>query len=179
MRTPATITFLLVCAAASPSKHLASQSRAEEIATSFTKFKHAVKAKQGVRVEKYKDVRSEPTVRQNPTEYSGVYEVADLGYSLSVEVANDGTARAHGTDGGQESRPFELENAKIEGAVLTGTKVYRDGRTERFEGAFLTRTDRDSPTDPGAVQYGLGVVLATPVEFSGNTYDRLFYQLRR
>jgi hypothetical protein len=179
MRTSATITFLLVSCAAIPSKYLASQSRAEEIATSFTKFKHAVKAKQGVRVEKYKDVRSEPTVTENPTEYSGVYEAADLGYLLSVEVANDGTARGQGADGGQESRPFQLENAKVEGGVLTGTKVYRDGTTERFEAAFLTRTDRDSPTDPGIVQYGLGVVLATPVESNGNTYDRLFYHLRR
>src|SRR5262245_31418456 len=179
MRTLATVTFLLACSAAIPSRHLASQSRAEEIATSFTKFKHALKSKQGVRVEKYKDVRSEPTVRQNLTEYSGVYEAPDLGYMLSVEVANDGTARAHGADGGEESRPFQLENAKVEGAVLTGTKVYRDGTTERFEGAFLTRTDHDSPTDSGTVQYGLGVVLTTPVEFSGNTYDRLFYQLRR
>jgi hypothetical protein len=62
---------------------------------------------------------------------------------------------------------------------LTGTKIYRDGRTERFEGAFLTRTERDNPTDPGIVRYGLGVVLVTPVEFGGNTYEQLFYQLRR
>jgi hypothetical protein len=179
MRTPATITFLLVCSATIPSKLLTSQSRAEQIATSFTKFKHAAKAKHGVRVEKYKDIRSEPTARQNLIEYSGVYEVADLGYTLSVQVANDGTARAHGAEGGPDSRSFELENAKIDGAVLTGTKVYRDGRTEPFEGAFLTRTERDSPTDPGIVRYGLGVVLATPVEHGGITYEQLFYQLRR
>lgn len=179
MRTPATITFLLVCSATIPSKYLSSQSRAEQIATSFTKFKHAVKEKHGVRVEKYKDIWSEPTVRQNLIEYSGVYEVADLGYELSVRVEKDGTARAYGADGGPESRSFELENAKIEGAVLTGTKVYRDGSTERFEGAFLTRTERDSPTDPGIVRYGLGVVLATPVEHGGITYEQLFYQLRR
>ena len=179
MRTPATITFLLVCSATIPSKHLTSQSRAEQIATSFTKFKQAVKEKHGVRVEKYKDIRSEPTARQNLIEYSGVYEVADLGYTLSVQVANDGTARAHGAEGGPDSRSFELENAKIDGAVLTGTKVYRDGRTEPFEGAFLTRTERDSPTDPGIVRYGLGVVLATPVEHGGITYEQLFYQLRR
>jgi len=179
MRTPATITFLLLCCATIPSKHLSSQSRAEQIATSFTKFKHAVKEKHGVRVEKYKDIRSEPTVRQNLIEYSGVYEVADLGYTLSVRVENDGTARANGADGGPESRSFELKNAKIAGAVLTGTKVYSDGTIERFEGAFLTRTERDSPTDPGIVRYGLGVVLATPVEHGGITYEQLFYLLRR
>ena len=179
MRTPATITFLLVCSATIPFNHLSGQSRAEQIAASFTKFKQAVKEKQGVRVEKYKDIRSEPTVRQNLTEYSGAYEVADLGHMLSVQVANDGTVRAYGLDGEPESRSFKLANAKIEGAVLTGTKVYRDGTTERFEGAFLTRTERDSPTDPGIVRYGLGVVLAKPVEFGGNTYEQLFYQLIR
>jgi len=50
---------------------------------------------------------------------------------------------------------------------------------DAFEGVFMTRTERDSPTDPGMTTFGLGVVLATPREFAGNTYDRLFYQLKQ
>jgi hypothetical protein len=43
----------------------------------------------------------------------------------------------------------------------------------------MTRTERNSPTDPGITTFGLGVVLATPREFAGNTYERLFYQLKQ
>ena len=40
------------------------------------------------------------------------------------------------------------------------------------------RTDRNSPTDPGVTIFGLGVVLTTPFEVNGLTYDKLFYQLK-
>ena len=86
---------------------------------------------------------------------------------------------ADGHDSGQPSRTFVLENGKIEGALLTAIKVYRDGATEPFEGVFMTRTERNSPTDPGITTSGLGVVLATPREFAGNTYEKLFYQLQQ
>jgi len=158
MRTPAIAMLLLSCA----TLQLSSQSTAQEIAASFSKHKQVVKAKHGVRVDKYKDVQSEPTVRQNLSDYSGVYE-SDLGDVITVEVAGDGRVRA-------TSNNIELENARIEHGVLTA-----DG----FVGAFLTRTDRDSPTDPGTVTHGLGVILTEPVEVGGNTYDKLFYQLKR
>lgn len=158
MRTPAIAFLLLSCAIL----HLSGQATAQEIAASFSKHKQVVKEKHGVRAEKYKDVQSEPTVRQDLTDYSGVYE-ADLGYVIDVQVAGDGRVRA-------TSNHVVLEHARIERGVLTA-----DG----FVGAFLTRTDRESPTDPGTVTYGLGVILATPVEFGGNTYDRLFYHLKR
>jgi len=158
MRTTAIALLLLSCA----TLQLSSQSTAQEIAASFSKHKQVTKSKHGVRFEKYKDVQSEPTVRQNLSEYSGVYE-ADPGYVITVQVAGDGRVRA-------TSNNVELENPRIERGVLTA---------EGFVGAFLTRTDRDSPTDPGTVTYGLGVILTAPVEFGGNTYDKLFYQLKR
>ena len=55
--------------------------------------------------------------------------------------------------------------------------MFRNGTSEKFEAVFLTRTDRDSPNDLGTTVYGLGVVLHTPVELNGNTYDKLFYRL--
>jgi hypothetical protein len=163
--------LVLACFLVLFSQPVSSQSRAQEIATSFTKHKNVVKEKRGVRVEKYKDVQSEPFVTQNLQEYAGVYEVSDWGYELTIDVASDGRVRAYGP-------AFELQNAKIDDGVLTGTAVYRDGRTERFEGAFLTRTDRDSPSDPDTVTHGLGVILANPVERDGNTFDKLFFQKR-
>src|SRR5262249_8344038 len=156
---------------------LFSQSRAQEIATAFTKHKYVVKDTHGVRREKYKDVRSEPTVRQNVRDYAGVYGVAELGYRLVLHVDEHGAVRGSGADGDAEGRRFELENAQIQGALLTGSRAFRDGTTERFEAVFLTRIDRNSPTDPGTTMYGLGVLLPTPVELDGNTYDKLFYQL--
>ena len=159
MRTPA-IALLLVSCFAVP---LSSQSTAQQIAASFSKHKHVVKEKHGVSAEKYKDVQSTPTLRRDVQDYAGVYEVAELEYAIVVTVTGDGRVRA--TSNGRE-----LKNARIEGGVLMA---------EGFEGAFLTRTDRDSPNDPGTVSYGLGVLLDTPVEFGGNTYDKLFYQLRR
>ena len=159
MRIPA-IAFLAASCLAIP---LSGQSTAQRIAASFTKHKEVVKEKRGVRVEKYKDVRSEPTLRQNVKDYAGIYEVDGLEYVIVVEVGDDGRIRA--TSNGRA-----LENARIEGGVL---------RAKGFEGAFLTRTDRDSPSDSGIVTYGLGVLLDTPVEFEGNTFDKLFYQRRR
>ena len=175
MRTFVVIVLSVACAASIVSQQLSSQTKAREIAAAFTKNKHAVKEKFGVRVEKYKDVRSEPAVKSNLSEYSGVYEVHDLGYVIRVQVGNDGRIQANGSE---NSRTFTLENAKIDGALLTATKVYSDGTRERFEGSFLNRTDRNSPTDPGVTIFGLGVVLTTPFEVNGLTYDKLFYQLK-
>jgi len=175
MRTFVVIVLSVACAASIVSQQLSSQTKAREIAAAFTKNKHAVKEKFGVRVEKYKDVRSEPAVKSNLSEYSGVYEVHDLGYVISVQVGNDGRIQANGSE---NSRTFTLENAKIDGALLTATKVYSDGAREKFEGSFLNRTDRNSPADPGVTIFGLGVVLTTPFEVNGLTYDKLFYQLK-
>jgi len=86
-----------------------------------------------------------------------------MGYRITIQVGTDGTISAYRDNS-------KLENARIDGAVLTA---------KGFEGVFLTRTDRDSPSDPGTVMYGLGVVLRTPIEFNGNTYDKLFYQLKQ
>ena len=175
MRTFVVFVLSVACAAGVIAQQLSSQTKAREIAAAFTKNKHAVKEKFGVRVEKYKDVRSEPAVKSNISDYSGVYEVSDLGYVINVQVGSDGRIQASGSE---NSRTFKLENAKIDGALLTATKVYSDGAREKFEGSFLNRTDRNSPTDPGVTIFGLGVVLTTPFEVNGLTYDKLFYQLK-
>ena len=175
MRTFVVIVLSLACAASVFSQQLTSQTKAREIAAAFTKNKHVVKEKFGVRMEKYKDVRSEPAVKSNVSEYSGVYEVPDLGYVITVQVGSDGRIQASGSE---NSRTFRLESARIDGALLTATKVYSDGAKERFEGSFLNRTDRNSPTDPGVTIFGLGVLLTTPFEINGLTYDKLFYQLK-
>jgi len=175
MRTFVVIVLLIACAAAVISQQLSSQTRAQEVAAAFTKNKHEVKEKLGVRKEKFKDVRSEPAVKSNIGDYSGTYEVSELGYMISVQVGSDGQIQASGSD---NSRAFRLENAKIDGALLTASKVYSDGAREKFEGVFLNRTDRRSQNDPGTMIFGLGVMLTKPFEANGNTYDKLFYQMK-
>lgn len=171
--------MLIMLLAASPgvgaAQQVSPQARAQQIAAVFSKHKHVVAEKRGVRREKYKDVRSEPVVKPNVSDYSGVYEVPEMQYAITIRVHGNGAIQADGHAG---ARTFELQNPKIDGAILTATKAYRDGAIERFEGVFLQRTERTAPTDPGTVTWGLGVVLDTSVEFGGNTYDKLFY-LRR
>ncbi len=178
MRTVALVTLLVACPAIAAPQQSPSQSRAQQVAAAFTKQKHFVAEKHGVKKEKYKDVRSQPLVKQDITQYSGVYEVPDLADVINLRIGSDGRIQADGHDADRSSRTFVLENGTIEGAVLTATKVYRDGATERFEGVFMTRTERTSPIDPGTTTFGLGVVLATPREFAGITYEKLFYQLQ-
>src|SRR5690348_11772984 len=156
MRTVALVTLLAACPAIGAPQQSSSQSRAQQVAAAFSKQKHLVAEKQGVRKEKYKDVRSEPIVKQDITEYSGVYQVPFLGDVIDLRISSDGKLQADGHDS-DPSRMFVLENGKIEGAVLTAIKVYRDGETEQFEGVFLTRTVRNSPMDPGIATSGLGV----------------------
>jgi hypothetical protein len=75
-------------------------------------------------------------------------------------------------------RRFTLRSARIEGALLTATKVYDDGATQTLEGVFITRTERTSPTDPGRSRFGLGV-LGAPVTIAGATRrDKVFYQFQ-
>lgn len=174
MRTLALVTLVVACPAIAAAQS-SSQSRAEQVAAAFTKQKHVVAEHRGVRREKYKDVRSEPLVRPSIQEYAGAYEVPELQYVITIRVGADGVIGGEGREG---RRTFEIEDAKIEGGVLTATEVFRDGASAPLVGVFLTRTDRRAPGDPGTVTLGLGVVLRTPVEFAGNTYDRLFYQLK-
>lgn len=178
MRTFILIALLIVSTGSAVAQQGSHETTAQQVAAAFTKNKHAFKEKFGIRIEKYKDVRSEPLVRPNISDYSGVYEVLALEFVINLKVGSDGKVDANGHEKG--SRTFKLENAKIEGAVLTGSKHYQDGTTEKFEGVFLTRTDRYSPTDVGVTILGLGVLLDAPVDFgSGVTYDKLFYELRQ
>ncbi len=154
--------------------------RKSEIVASFNKEKHKAKEIYGVRVEKYKKVVSEPANKTNIRDYAGVYEVEGFSHRLNIQVGDDGSVNATGTEpinGG--ARSFRFEGAKVANAMLTATKIYTDGSTEKFEGVFLDRTDYLSPTDPGVRTFGLGVIVNNPVEVNGITLDKLFYQRKQ
>ena len=154
--------------------------RARELAAEFSKSKHKVKERHGIRVEKFKEIRSEPAPKADARLYSGEYE-AEQG-TLSLKVYADGRAEATGTEPASDfthTRKFTLRNARVDGALLTGTKLYEDGSSEAFEGVFINRTDRDSPTDPGTTAFGLGVLFDPPKSVGGLAMGRLFYALKR
>ena len=155
------------------------ETRTRAIAASFNKSKHVVKKKRGVRLEKYKEVRSEPMVKANLQDYSGSYEVADMGFAIRLRVDRNGNAEGTGYEpaGPDMSirRSFTLRNGKIDGALLTATQVYANGAQNRLEGAFMKRTSFDSPTDKGFTTFGLGVI-GKDFTVAGNTFDRLFYE---
>ena len=175
MHTLAIIGLSIACSCVSVfTQQPSGQARAEAIAANFNKHKDVVKEKRGVVTKKYLDVRNEPVVKHNNRDYAGEYQAGDLGHLINIQVGTDGSIRGNGSENGQ--RTFRLENARIEGALLTGSKVYQDGATEKFEGVFLNRTVRNSPTDSGVTTFGLGVVLNTPFEQHGITWDKLFYK---
>jgi hypothetical protein len=125
------------------------------------------------------DVRNVPDVSPNIRDYAGTYEVVDLGFVIDIQVASNGSVVAQGHDMAPNPGDFRLENARIENAVLTGRKVYANGAIEPFEAVFLQRTEQRTRNGPRTTTSGLGALLNRPFERDGNTYERLFYQLKR
>ena len=158
------------------------RARTQVLLASFNKTKHAVKERHGVRVEKYKRVRSEAAIRLNPENYSGTYEMSDLGFALRLRVDRNGNVEATGEEplGGAVGvrRTFVLRNARVDGALLTGTRVYADGTSDYFEGVFINLTSFDSPADKGVSTFGLGVT-GRAVAVSGVVLDKFFYELKQ
>ena len=158
-----------------------SQTKAKVIVASFNKFKHLSKEKHGIKKEKYLKVQSEPVIKANPEDYSGTYEIPDLGFAMHLRVDHNGKLEGDGyeplTPDPAVRRTFTLRNGTVDGALLTATKVYAAGYTEKLEGVFINRTSFDSPTDKGVARFGLGT-LGRPIEVSGLTLDKFFYELR-
>src|SRR5258705_7670896 len=102
---------------ASPS----AQTRTQAIAASFSKDKHVVKEKRGVRVEKYKRVVSEPVVKANPRDYSGTYEAPDMGLAVQLRVDRNGGGEGTGYEPSGPDFParrgFTLRKGEVQGAL--------------------------------------------------------------
>lgn len=150
--------------------------KSNAIAASFSKFKSLSKEKRGVRKEKYLRVESAPAVVANPADYSGTYRVPDMQFQLDLRIIPDGSFTGSGYEPLNENvkRTFTLQNGRIRGSLATATKVYADGATESFEGAFMNRSVYESPTDKGVTVFGFGT-LTRPFELDGLTIDKLFY----
>jgi hypothetical protein len=179
------LSLVIVDAGRASSQTLASTSdagaKSQVIAASFSKFKSLSVEKRGVKKSKYLKVESTPAIKANPADYSGTYEIDDLGFALHLRADRSGKVEGDGYEPLNSDpairRVFTLRNGKIEGALLTATKVYADGSTETLEAAFMNRATFESPTDKGSVRFGLGT-RGRPIEVSGITLDRFFYDLK-
>jgi hypothetical protein len=118
--------------------------RAQTLAAALDKNKYKKKEKHNIKIEIYIDIKNELAVKDNPAEYSGSYGGEDNGYKLDLKVAADGTASGSGYDSvnwnDASKAKFTLQKARVDGALLAGTKVYDDGRSEAFEAVFANRT---------------------------------------
>lgn len=153
--------------------------RARELAAQFDKSKHKIKDKRNIHIEIRIDVKSEPWLR-SAKDYAGTYG-GTSGFRFQLAVDQSGQISASGTEPGATGPvEFKLREAKIDGALLTGTKVYADGKTETLEGVFLRRTIKSDQTDRVQILYGLGVVFASPRNRGEDRFplDRLFYELK-
>jgi hypothetical protein len=181
----AALTLLCLDAGRAPAQIAASardpQARTRAIAASFSKFKSLSKEKYGIRKEKYLKVESQPAVKENREEYSGTYEIPDLGFAMHLRVDHSGKVEGDGYEPFNSDpsvrRTFTLKDGKIEGALLTATKVYAGGHAEKLEGVFMNRTTFESPIDKGFTRFGLGT-LGRPIEVSVLTLDKFFYELQ-
>lgn len=137
--------------------------RTRELVASLDKSKHKKKTKHNITVEVYVDIRNEAAVRADASEYSGSYE-AD-GYRLTLRAAQDGSASGEGFDTlGADAKQanYTLRDARIEGALLTGTKVYENGETIPLEAVFVNRTAKSGTNaenlTSNTTEFGIGWV---------------------
>jgi hypothetical protein len=118
--------------------------RTQDLVAALDKTKYKKKEKKNISIEIYVDVKNEPVVKSNPGEYSGVYEARESGYRMEIQVAANGSATGSGYDtvnwNDSAKENFTLKDARIEGALLTGTKVFENGQTEKLEAVFANRT---------------------------------------
>lgn len=152
--------------------------QAQAMASALDKTKYKKKEKRNISIEVFIEVKNVPVVK-NAAAYTGIYE-SDL-YTLNLRVEADGTASGTGRDpdGYGEwatTTGFTLQNARVNGAVLTGTKVYENGKSEPFEAVFVNRTvstgkNANSINDRD-VEFGLGFVRG-----EGQTTSRVFMEL--
>jgi hypothetical protein len=161
-------TALLLLAALTLS---ASETRTREIVAMFSKSKNVQKQKRGVTKSVFVERHGQPIAGGD---VSGFYAVDGL--ELTLRLTQNG---GEGTD---RRGAFTLRNVRRDGALLTATKVYANGRTRMLEGVFMDLVTRAGKTPEDATttrMRGLGVVLDEPYAVGGSVYlERVFYERR-
>jgi hypothetical protein len=183
MLKPLAVLSLLVCVGLVG--NLSAQDTAQktrDLVAALDKTKYKKKEKKNVSIEVYVDIKNEVATRVDPSEYSGRYETD--GYQLSLTVAKDGTVSGSGSDtlmNGGESAAFELKDAHVSRALLTGTKVYENSAREPFEAVFVNRTSKTG-SNPNSIsdsstKFGIGFIQAgTGTDKDSGWRNRVFLE---
>ena len=136
--------------------------RTQELVAALDKTKYKKKEKRDIKIEIYVNVKNEAVVKKNAAEYSGIYGDQNAGSRLTLKVASDGSAEGSGYDGDKGKLNYTLKNARVNGAMLTATKVFDNGETKKLEAVFVNRTvssgtNADTITSHETA-YGLGYI---------------------
>ena len=157
-----------------------SAQRTRDLVASLDKTKYKKKEKANISIEVFVDIKNEAVTKNDRSEYSGTYETD--GYKLDLRVATDGSTTGSGFDSfanGDKPANFTLKNAKIEGALLTATKVYDNGKEQPLEAVFVNRNAR-AGSNPKVVsvdvtQFGLGFI-QTASDANDSWTNRVFLE---
>jgi hypothetical protein len=114
------------------------------LAAALDKTKYKKKEKRDISIEIYIDIKNEPVTKTDPTQFSGTYRSEMGNYRLDLRVSPDGSAEGSGQDelntDADGAAAFTLKDTRVVGSYLAGTKVFANGRSERFEAVFVNRT---------------------------------------
>jgi hypothetical protein len=159
--------------------------KTQDLVAALDKTKYKKKEKKNFVVEVYVDIKNEPLVKNNVREYAGNYGTSGSDYRIELRVLPDGRAEGSGYDlyfensdfNRQSRRSFTLRDAKIEGALLTATKVYENGEAKKFEAVFVNRTaiggKNPNEIESRRTDFGLGFI-----DVQGNFTNRVFLELK-
>ena len=149
--------------------------KTRELTAALDKTKYKKKEKPNVSIEIYIDIKNQAAVRNSVTDYGGHYQ--SDGYQLDLQVSKDGAASGEGFDiraGISERSRFTLRDARIQGALLTGTKVYDGGQTEAFEAVFVDRTvstgKNANQIESQQKMFGLGFIQTNGVDWTNRVF---------
>jgi hypothetical protein len=115
---------------------------------------------------KVKEKHFEPVARQNVQEYAGSYVGIEDSYRIDLRVGDDGRLTGTSAEGGRE---VALADVRVEGATLTATRVYADGRRAQLVATFADRVLN------GDREFGL-MVENVKIELPGLMLTRVFYR---
>ena len=118
------------------------------------------------RKEKIKEKHFEPVARQNVRDYAGRYVGIEDDYVLEVTVGDDGALSITSREDG---RTATLSDIRLDGAEVTATKTYANGKRAAFSATFADRVLN------GERAFGL-LVRNIWIELPGLTATQMFYR---
>jgi len=161
-----------------------SERKTQDLINALGKTKYKKKEKKNVSVEIYINIKSEAVVKNNIQDYAGIYQSEDADYRIELLISNDGKIEGSGFDSDlnrSQKRRFALENARVEGALLTATKVYADGAAETLEAVFNNRfiVTGKNPNEINSreTKYGLGFIDSSEGD-NGISTNRVFLEFK-